>query len=504
MSPAPLIAGKISKPVPIRILRRIFSFPAFLAAVLAVLAVLTVRGRFDDPDMWWHLRMGEVILTTHSIPTTDLLSYTAHRHAIVPQEWLSEALIYGAYKLGCYSGLMLWLCFFSAVLLIAGYALCSFYSGNCKVAFLGGMVVWFFATSGLAVRPQVIGYLFLIFELILVHLGRSRSPRWFFGLPVLFAVWVNCHGSFFFGLIVLGVFLCCSFLDFRAGSLVSRRWDAGARRKYITALVLSGAAVFLNPAGVRQVLYPMNTLVGQPLNLASVQEWQPLVVSDPRGIGVVAILAVVFLVVMLRRSEVLLLDELTLLAAGTWLALSHRRMTFVFGILAAPLVSRLLATFWDQYDAEKDLPVANAALIGAAAVVAFFAFPSRQALAKQVDDGSPVKAVEYIKTHHLQGNMLNAYGYGGYMVWALPEYPDFVDGRADLFEWAGVLPEFAQWSMLQSDPNALLDKYHVGFCVLDRISPMTHVLPLLPNWKRVYSDDASVIFVRTAAGSSST
>lgn len=504
MTSAPLIAGKTSKPTLTRILRKIFSFPVFLAAVLAVLAVLAVRGRFDDPDMWWHLKMGEVIWTSHAIPTTDLFSFTAKHQAIVPQEWLPEALIYGAYKLGGYSGLMLWLCCFSAAMLIAGYALCSLYAGNSKVGFMGAMVIWYFATSGLSVRPQIIGYLFLILELILVHLGRTRSPKWFYGLPVLFAVWVNCHGSFFLGLIVLAVFLGCSFLNFRSGALVSLRWDTRERRILITALVLSAAAVFLNPVGVKQVLYPLNTLVRQSLNLASVQEWQPLMLSSPRGFGMATILIVIFLVLMLRRPEVLFLDEFTLLAGGVWLGLSHRRMAFVFGILAAPLISRLLASFWDRYESEKDLPFANAVLIAAAALIAFFAFPSRQALAQQVEDGSPVKAVEYIKTHHLPGNMLNAYGYGGYMVWALPQYPDFVDGRADLFEWAGVLREFAEWSKLQTDPNALLDKYHVGFCVLERNTPMTHVLPLLPNWKQVYSDDAAVIFVRAAAGNSST
>jgi hypothetical protein len=213
---------------------------------------------------------------------------------------------------------------------------------------------------------------------------------------------------------------------------------------------------------------------------------------------------VVFLVLILRRSEVLFLDELILLAASTWMALSHRRMAFVFGILAAPIVSRLLAKFWEGYDAEKDLPVANAVLIAVAAAAAFLAFPSRESLAKQVDDGSPVKAVEYIKTHHLAGNMLNTYGDGGYLIWALPEHPVFIDGRADLYEWVGVLGVFGRWAMLESDPNALLDKYQIGFCLLDRNSPMTRVLPLLRNWKEVYSDDASVIFVRTTAGNSST
>ena len=94
--------------------------------------------------------------------------------------------------------------------------------------------------------------------------------------------------------------------------------------------------------------------------------------------------------------------------------------------------------------------------------------------------------------------MLNDYTYGGYLIWAAPEHPVFVDGRSDVFEWTGVLAEFGRWAMLQSDPNTLLDKYNISFCVLARTSPMAHVLPLLPNWKTIYSDNMSTIFLRTS------
>jgi hypothetical protein len=94
--------------------------------------------------------------------------------------------------------------------------------------------------------------------------------------------------------------------------------------------------------------------------------------------------------------------------------------------------------------------------------------------------------------------MLNSYDYGGYLIWALPQQPVFIDGRADLFEWAGVLDEFSKWATLQSDPNELLDKYHVDFCLLERKSPMVTVLRLLPGWKEVYSDNVSVILMRSA------
>jgi hypothetical protein len=460
--------------------------------------VLSVRERFDDPDMWWHLKMGQIIWTTHSIPTTDLFSYTTNHHSWVPHEWLSQVLIYAAYRWCGYSGLMLWLCFFTAALFIAGYALCSLYSGNAKVGFAGAMTIWFFSTAGLAIRPQMIGYLFLVLELLALDLGRTRNPRWFFCLPPLFAIWVNCHGSFFLGLIVAAIFLAGSFFNFRSGLLVSSPWLPRHRWVLGLALSLSVAALLLNPVGTKQILYPLNTLLHQPLGLGQVQEWQPLQLSSPRGVAMMGVLLSIFLLLVVRRSE-LLWDEFLLLALGTWLAVSHQRMAFVFGILAAPILSRLLSTSWDNYDAQTDRPVPNAVLIAASLAVAFWGFPNRQFLSRQVELKSPVDAVAFINNHHLSGRMLNDYVYGGYLIWAAPEHPVFVDGRADVFEWTGVLDEFGKWAMLQSDPTTLLGKYKVDFCLLAQESPMVRVLPLLGQWKVVYADDRSVIFARSGA-----
>lgn len=61
-----------------RFLRRALSFEVMLALGLAVITVCTVSTRFNDPDLWWHLKIGEIVWQTHSIPSTDTLSYTAY------------------------------------------------------------------------------------------------------------------------------------------------------------------------------------------------------------------------------------------------------------------------------------------------------------------------------------------------------------------------------------------------------------------------------------------
>ncbi len=480
----------------VRASRRIFSFPVALSCMLIVLAFLTVRSRFDDPDMWWHLKSGEIILTTHTIPTTDIFSYTTNHQASVPHEWLSQVFIYGAYKAGGYSGLMLWFCILTSCLLVAGYALCSLYSGNAKVGFAGALILWLFATVGLAVRPHMVGYLLLVAELLLIHLGRTRTPRWFFALPLLFAFWINCHGSFFLGLIVAGIYVFCSFLHFKVGSLTAPRWDSRTRRMLIVALLLSTAALFLNPIGARQVLYPINTLMHQSIGLSQVQEWMPLQLTSERGIALLAVLACLLMIEIVQHSEIYL-HELLLIALCTWSAASHSRLIFAFGIIVAPILSRLLSNAWDNYNPQQDRSLPNAVMMLAALLICFFAFPDKQNLTNQVVENSPAKAVEFIKTSQLSGNMLNDYLYGGYLIWAAPEHPVFVDGRSDVFEWTGVLEEFGDWATLQAAPRKLLDKYNIKFCVLTNQSPMVHVLPLLPEWKLAYSDNNSVVFVRT-------
>jgi hypothetical protein len=318
------------------------------------------------------------------------------------------------------------------------------------------------------------------------------------GLPLLFALWINCHGSFMLGLILACLFLFTSFFSFQSGSLVAQNWLPQTRRMLALAILLSLPALFLNPVGLRQILYPFDTMLNMHTLLGSVDEWAPLRMTEARGIALLAVLLCCFLMAVIRRAEIYL-DELLLLAIGAYLAVSHMRMLAVFGILAAPILSRQLSTSWEAYHAEEDRIWQNVLIFGVIFLTAYLAFPSRQNLEMQVEDQSPVKAVEFLQAHPLSGPMLNDYPSGGYLIWAAPEYPVFIDGRTDVYEWSGVLGEFGSWATLRSDPNLLLQKYKIAFCLLDRQAPMARVLPLLPQWKIVYSDERSVIFARSTA-----
>jgi len=92
--------------------------------------------------------------------------------------------------------------------------------------------------------------------------------------------------------------------------------------------------------------------------------------------------------------------------------------------------------------------------------------------------------------------MLNEYVHGGYLTWALPEQKVFIDGRADVYAWTGVFADYGAWATLRADPNLLLDKYQIDWCLLSQSAPLARVMRYLPGWSERYSDSQSAIFIR--------
>src|SRR5205814_10645805 len=148
------------------------------------------------------------------------------------------------------------------------------------------------------------------------------------------------------------------------------------------------------------------------------------------------------------------------------------------------------------YEAAKDRHLLNAALIVLIGAGLLKALPSRNDLQQQVAAEYPRRALDYLRAHPAVGQMLNDYGWGGYLIWAYPERKVFIDGRSQLYEDSGVYADYLRIMRVEEEAPSLLRKYDLQACLLRRDSPLLTFLEGLPVWERVYADNVSEIIVR--------
>jgi hypothetical protein len=161
------------------------------------------------------------------------------------------------------------------------------------------------------------------------------------------------------------------------------------------------------------------------------------------------------------------------------------------------LWATILSRWVPRYEANADHPVINSVLIAIMLCGFVYFFPTRQDIDTRVKTDYPQSAVQYLASHSIRGQVFNDYGWGGYLIWtASPRNMIFIDGRADFYEFGGVLADYL--SIARVEPNALhlLDKYDVQACLIRQDAPLGTILSALPSWELAYKDDVAAVYVR--------
>jgi hypothetical protein len=470
------------------------SFPAMLGAFLVGRVFYEGRAFVVDPDVWWHIKNGQNILATHHWPTVDPYSFTVNGTPWLSYEWLGDVAIgfVGRFGLQALDALLIVL---ASIIMLAVYYLAALRSGNSKASFVSALLLSIFAFGNFTLRPQMLGFFLLLICLTLLERFRQGSSRALWFLPPLFLLWVNMHGSWVIGLAVVVVTLVCGLLEFHIGTVEGIRWTQEQRIQLESALLASIAMIPFTPYGTQLAAYPFTVASSLPLNVANIKEWLPMPFNLAAGKLFLALIVAVFVLQAFYRFT-FRLEEWVLALGGIVMACLHVRFVLLFVPFFAPMLATMLARFIPGYYRAKDKFVLNAALMSSAAVATVWYFPSRADLDQKVERVFPSRAVSYLHSHPLQGPLFNTYGYGGYLIAYLPEQKVFIDGRGDLYEVGGAFSDYLQATNLKPAAFSVLKSYGIRACILDRGEPLAVVLGNHPDWKRVYSDDTSVILVR--------
>ncbi|MEO6796917.1 MAG: hypothetical protein ABI401_15165 [Candidatus Dormibacter sp.] len=475
-----------------------------------------------DPDLWWHLANGRLMLALRGWPQTDVYSFSAQGHPWIVHEWLADLLMFVSYQAG---GLPLLVALFAGI--VVGGAVCLYLLlrggglhptaavGLTLVGVLAGSTAW-------GARPQLLNLLFA--GILVCGLQRYRQGRlaaWY--LPPFLWLWANIHSGFLVGVIITGLFLAGEAID-------AWRTGEGMPRPRLSALawaVLAGLALaVINPYGVQTILFPLGTLTS-PLIQSNIQEWASPDFHSMPGIFLESIFFVLLLGLATRRVRART-SEWLIAAALLYLALASQRHVPLFVIGVAPLAGRCAQALLDSLasilPSAPNRPVSVAALRASAArpgganplllgvlnlalllavgggMIAYRALPSLTPATQQlaVSTTFPVAAVDHLLALDRPVRVFNYYDYGGYALWRL--YPGgsrvFIDGRVEVYG-PQIFGQYLAVNYLASGWPDVLNRYHPDAILLPSNHPLATLLKQDPNWHLLERDRVATLFTRT-------
>jgi hypothetical protein len=469
------------------------SFPVVLTLIVMTVIFALSRKGICDPDIWWHLHNADYLVQHHRLPNVDMYSFTVPGHAWTNHEWLAELPYYFAWRTlglsGIHSVMFAVLIFIFLGVLYLSY--CE--SGHYKASIVAISFSVFLGSVSFGPRTILFGYAYLVLLLIVLQRFRQKghAPLWV--IPPLFCLWVNSHGSWLLGLIIFSTVVGTGLIKGEWGFLAAEPWSRSQRNRLLLTWSASIAVLFVNPFGAHLVCYPFDLAFRQKLNIEHVAEWVSVDFHDMRG-KVVIILLIILLVTALLRPRRWTLAEVGVVLFALYSGLTYIRFLFLLGIVVAPCLARTF-DFVPRYRREMDTPVINtfAILLMISGMVHYW--PREARLQVLVADQYPAQAISYLRTHPIEGPMLNFYLWGGYVNWRDPNVKIFLDSRVDIFEYSGVLKDYLDLLALnQAEP--LLDKYRIHYVLFPPGEPLTYLLQHDPKWKVLYNDKISVLLER--------
>jgi len=520
---------------------KLYTNQTFLFALLFVILVAAgfiLSFNSLDPDFGWHLKTGELIIKD-GVPYQDWYSYTMPDFQWINHEWLLDVIIF---KLYSFLGIHL-----LTLLFITIYTL-SFFLYRKKYSFwiaLFPISLAYLSTIGfLGIRAQLLTILFfaILVKIIDDFLSNTHySSKALYFSPLIFLPWANLHGGFFLGLAVILAILTLEifkktkiwekmkFLNF-IGKLNLQEQPLSKIKVLFFVFISSSLITLINPYGWKIYIEVFRT-IGDRYAASHILEWMPLFLQKSNIILIYTyILLVAFLIFVSYKK--ITLNKILISLFFLYLSISATRYFLVFVAWTLPIFLESLLHLKEQYDWQSifsryfigktgNLFIALLLIVLLPMVFSLYDVYSN---AFSVESYYPEETIPFLKTIPLSENMFNFYGWGGYLIWNIPERKLFIDGRMAIWRQKDkfAFKDYIDVTEAQSNLNEIIEKYNISFFLLPKESrsqmqkqknelsadsQKTGFLCLMLScnkkniydelnklgWKPVYSDQVSVI-----------
>jgi len=497
-------------------------FRFFLTFFLFFLYGILISQKINlvTADLGRHIKNGEMILqvfdpeaqtrrgdTPQKVLGTNLYSYTFPEFPFLNHHWGGGVVLYLVHQVSGFVGISIFFLIVSLVTLGLFFDVARKKS-NFETAFLVTLLLLPLIADRVEIRPEIFSYLFCGIYLWILRGVRKVRKRLII-LPFLQLLWVNLHVYFFLGLFLIGVFLAEEILLFLKKKDSS---DLKAIRDLSIALFLSILASFLNPAGVKGLLYPFRIFGNYGYRILENQTvWflDKIIQYPPNlyfkiGFGLL-LLSWIF---VFRKRRKFSFANFILSIFISYLGWTAVRNFTLFGLFALPIVASNLNGVAMMKKNEDNI-LKNFVISSLAVLIIFVLFlinipywKTKGSLGLGLEKGVE-KGAEFFKKEKLRGPIFNDYDNGGYLIYYLyPQEKIFVDNRPEAYP-----KEFFDkvYIPMQENESVWVEvdkKYNFNTIFFHRLdlTPWSQTFLINrvsdPSWAPIYVDGYSIIFVK--------
>jgi hypothetical protein len=471
-----------------------------IAVVLAVLAFATILvwHNIADGDLWARLAAGASIHFTGHVWARDVFAFTPTLTRWVDHEWGAGVVFFTVLDWWGPGGLMtlkVLLAFTALGLALAtgrqaGLTALLIMSVPCAWALLPGYVP--------VIRSHAFTYAFFALTLWVSNRIYNGQTRLWPALPLIMMVWVNLHGGFVTGFVVMGAHLIAAVIQ------------RGAWRPLLQGTVAAVAVTVFTPYATSFYSYLIPALLHPRPRIT---EWgpMPLLGWDAfTGFRVAFVIALAILPAAWNRLEARqrkgALPGLILLALTAWVAWQHRRHAPFFGLVAAAVLPVYLQALLNAVPggirARMEPALALSLTLAATGLITLRLLPGLSTQVLAPVGLFPVRECDILARAGVSGNLAVPFDWGSYAAWRLyPRIKISMDGRyEETFPESSFEMNERFYNREGEEWNQLIRSHTVDFVVIDRRH--TNLTPsdmVLCGFEPVWNSELSSLWAKTNA-----
>lgn len=465
---------------------------AFWTLVLSMAALLLIVS-LNYNDAYWHIKTGEYIAETGTIPKTGIYSWYALENNLpwIAHEWLFAVLIFFIEKIGDRTGVFLYALITSLMLL--GMICFNLRKRAFRIPSIFSFIWISFAIFSIssiqAARPHMFMFLFIGTTMMILYKFKEKpDTKLIYVLPISSILWANLHGGSSNMVYLLPVLLVITqWIPFQVGKLVGERID----RKYLIRLLLitivSAILIAVNPNGVEMITYPYVNM-GDGLMLKLIDEWQSADVKDIFHLLIIFAPLVLNVLIFSITEKKIKFTDLLFFGFFAYMSLRSVRFSFLLYFIQSLMLFDYVGKSEEERDGINDGRLAIVLFLLAAILFTFKAYIFKGVEYTEYLSEEMIERISEEKPERI----LNEYGLGAYLIYR--DIPVFIDGRADMYSnnILGPLADFTDAKI--EDVDAFLQEYDFDYAIFRKEDAVNHILQRTDGAKLLFSDEYAHLY----------